>query len=247
VSAELGRPPRSLRERLLCRAEEWVYDLNARDHWLFRLYDLGNEAWARLVFGRVRRRAARFETLLEGKGGVRVPMRLLGPGDDEAFAELLSRFDFRHLPPHPLDREAARRALRRASYLPFGFFDAEGRLLGYVLVRLFFPFRAATGVWSLATNHARGISQAAVKATAENVTAPAGLADYVTVPLDNVYSLRGAQWAGWRIVRTNRRFHVLLHAHSLGGSEASTGPGASRTSTSRSAAIGSGTSSPDRR
>ena len=38
-----------------------------------------------------------------------------------------------------------------------------------------------------------------------------GLSDYVTVPVDNIYSLRGAQWAGWKIVRTNRRFHVLRH------------------------------------
>jgi len=38
-----------------------------------------------------------------------------------------------------------------------------------------------------------------------------GFADYVTVPLDNPYSLRGAQWAGWRIVRTNRDAHVLRH------------------------------------
>ena len=37
--AEVGKPPRTLGERLLCRAEEWIYALNERNHWLFRLYD----------------------------------------------------------------------------------------------------------------------------------------------------------------------------------------------------------------
>ena len=70
-------------------------------------------------------------------------------------------------------------------------------------------------LWVLRTPHTRWVARASVKTTAEHITKPEGLADYVTVPLDNELSLRGAMWAGWRIVRTNRRFHVLLHAHSL--------------------------------
>jgi hypothetical protein len=218
---EVGVPPRTAVERLLCRAEEWLYDLNARNHWLFRVYDRGNALWARLAFRGVRRIAAGYAVEIEGRPGVRARLRMLTPEDEESFAGLLARFDFAHLPPHPLDRETARRVLRSANHLPFGIFDErEGRLVGYALVRLFFPWRAATGVWTLPADpergvHSQGLSRAAVRATSE-VTRRAGLADYVTVPLDNVPSLRGAEWAGWKVVRTNRRFHVLLHRHSLG-------------------------------
>ena len=52
--------PRGLREKLLSRAEEWIYELNERDHWLFALYDHANELWSRLVYRGVRRRAAAF-------------------------------------------------------------------------------------------------------------------------------------------------------------------------------------------
>ena len=214
-ASEEGIPPRTLREKLLCRAEEWIYDLNARDHWVFRIYEWGNEVWARMVFRGVRAAARRFDTILEGKAGAKVRMRFLEPGDEQQFAELLAQFDFTHLPPHPLDRAAAARVLRRKSYLPFGIFELDGRLVGYTLVRLFFPWRAATGTWVLRSENTRWAGRASVRATAENITRAPGLADYVTTPIDNIASLRGAQWAGWRIVRTNRHFHVLLHSHSL--------------------------------
>lgn len=229
IVATEGRLPRTVRERLLCRAEEWIYDLNARGHWLFSVYEAVNEVWAALVFRGVRRDAARYDDVLEGKDGARVRIRFLTPGDEADFAGLLARFDFAYLPPHPLDRAAAARVLRRRSYLPFGLYDPDGALVGYTLVRLFLPWRAATGTWVLRTPHTRWVARASVKATAEHVTRKPGLADYVTCPLDNVASLRGAQWAGWRIVRTNRHFHVLLHAHSLGEETE-----ASRTSTSSS-------------
>lgn len=199
---------RSARTDLLNRAEEWIYRANERQHWVFRIYDFGNELWARLVFRGVRRRARAYARTLEGKGD-RAELRFLGEDDLDAFASLLARFDFKYLPPHPLDRASAAWALRRRSYLPFGIFH-RGELVGYTLVRLFFPRRAVTGVWSLRSNHNRGFSQVAVKTTAE-FTAREGLHDYVTVPIDNPHSLRGAQWAGWKIIRTNRRFHVLRH------------------------------------
>ena len=99
--------------------------------------------------------------------------------------------------------------LRRRNYLPFGVL-VDGRLVGYLLVRLFFPRRAVTGIWSLPNAYNRGFSQAAVQATGR-FTRGEGLADYITVPIDNKYSLKGAQWAGWKIIRTNRRFHVLKY------------------------------------
>jgi len=198
----------SLGTRITNRAEEWLIDLNARNHWLFRAYDRGNELWAALVFRGVRERASRIDVPLEGKHDTG-RLRFLTPADEKDFADLLARFDFKYLPPHPTDARSAARALRRRHYLPFGIFH-QGRLVGYTLVRMFFPRRAATGVWSLPSNHNRGFSQMAVKTTAAFMKAE-GFADYVTVPLDNVHSLRGAQWAGWRIVRTNRRAHVLRH------------------------------------
>lgn len=215
TSQELAVPPHTAAEKLLCRAEEWIYDLNERNHWFFRFYEFCNELWASITFRGVRARASRYDAPLEGKEGPPCRIRFLTPDDEVAFADLLARFDFEHLPPHPLDRASAAAVLRRRSYLPFGLFDPAGQLVGYTLVRLFFPRRAATGTWVLRTPHTRWVARASVKTTAEHITKPEGLADYVTVPLDNELSLRGAMWAGWRIVRTNRRFHVLLHAHSL--------------------------------
>ena len=202
------RPRPSWPRRLVAAAEESVYALNERQHWAFRLYDGFNELWARLVFRGVRRRASRIDTTLPGRRGV-ARLRFLGPEDTQSFAALLAAFDFKYLPPHRLDARSAATALRRASYLPFGIF-VDGELVGYTLVRFFFPWRAVHGVWSLPSHHNRGFSQMAVKKTSD-FTGGEGLADFVTVPVDNIYSLQGAQWAGWRIVRSNRRFHVLRH------------------------------------
>ena len=202
--------PRGLGPRLLNRAEEWIYELNQRGHWLFTLYDFGNELWARLVFRGVRRRAAAFEATVAGREDA-AQLRMFRAGeDDDAFAALLGELSqFKYRPPHPLDAASARRALRRRSYLPFGLFH-DGELVGYLLIRLFFPRRAATGIWSRELAHNKGFSTNAVATTA-GFTSSEGIADYITVPLDNVYSLRGALTAGWRIVRKNRRFYVLLH------------------------------------
>jgi hypothetical protein len=200
--------PRNWRERLLSRAEEWIYDLNARNHWLFRVYDWGNEIWARIAFRGVKRRAAAHRETIQGREHSAL-LRPLTPDDLDDFAALLASFaDFKYLPPHPVDRVSAERALRRSSYLPFGV-EQDGKLVAYALVRLFFPRRAATGVWVHESAHATGLGQAAVKSTA-GFTRAEGIADYVTVPLDNVHSLRGAKWAGWEVIRTNRHFHVLL-------------------------------------
>lgn len=196
-------------KRLRAAAEVWIYELNERQHWAFGLYDAFNELWARLVFRGVRRRAARLDVPLPGRREL-ARLRFLTPADGVAFATLLQRFDFKYLPPHPLDERGARRALRRTSYLPFGIFAGE-ELVGYTLVRFFFPWRAVHGVWSLPSHHNRGFSQMAVKKTSD-FTGGQGLADFVTVPVDNIHSLRGAQWAGWRIIRSNRRFHLLRHA-----------------------------------
>jgi hypothetical protein len=149
-------------------AEMWIYALNERQHWLFRLYDGVNEAWARLVFRGVRRRAARFARELPA-AEANTRLRFLAPADLDAFVALLAAFEFQYVPPHPLDRSAAARALRRASYLPFGIFRAD-ELIGYVLVRIVFPRRAVS---------------------------------------DNEPSLVAAKAAGWHILRSNRRFHVL--------------------------------------
>ena len=142
-------------------------------------------------------------------------MRFLTPSDETAFAALLARFDFAHTPPHALDAATAGRVLRRASYLPFGIFH-EGELVGYVLVRYLAPRSAFTGVWSIPDVYNHGFSQAAVLATHPFMRSQ-WLLDYVTVPLDNIWSLQGAQWAGWRIVRSNQRFHVLLRGAELPG------------------------------
>ncbi|MBW2286726.1 MAG: hypothetical protein JRG80_08215 [Deltaproteobacteria bacterium] len=208
VEARLAaQGPSSLGGRLRGAAEEWIYDLNARGHWLFGAYEWLNVQCARLVFRGVRRRAMSYTATLEGKGG-RAEMRFLTPSDEEGFAALLSRFDFAHQPPHALDAVTAGRVLRRTSYLPFGIFYA-GELVGYVLVRYLAPRSAFTGVWSIPAVYNKGFSQAAVKATHPFMRSQ-WLFDYVTVPLENVWSLQGAQWAGWRIIRSNKRFHVLL-------------------------------------
>jgi hypothetical protein len=211
-----GVPPRTRLERLLCRAEEWIYDLNARDHWLFRVYERANVWWAQLVFRGVRRRAAAIDAEIAGRDGTRMRLHFLTPADESAFADLLARFDFENLPPHPLDRATARRVLRQANCLPFGVFDLQGALGGYLLLRFFFPWRVTTGIWSFPAFGGRGLTQAAIRVTAE-LSRREGLADYVTVPVGHDASLGAATGAGWQVVRTNRRFHVLLHPHGVRG------------------------------
>lgn len=195
--------------RLQDRAEELVYRMNERQHWIFRLWDQGNELWAALCFRGLRRRAAAFERPVRSRSGVEAHLRLLDPGDEEAFARLLEGLRARYLPPHPIDRASARRALRRRSYLPFGIF-VEGRLAGYLLLRLFFPRRAVTGIWTLPETHNLGLGQESLRQS-RAFTRGEGLADYCTIPVDNLNSVRMATAAGFRILRTNRRFHVLRH------------------------------------
>jgi len=193
---------------MVSRAEVWIYELNERGHWLFRLYDRCNEVWARMVFRSVRERASRLDETLVGRG-VTVRMRVLGPEDLDALVALFETLgQHKYLPPHPLDRESARAAISRMSYLPFGWFDGE-RLVGYLLVRLFFPKRAATGVWMLTECFNSGLGTLGVDTTGTFTTSE-GFDDYITVPLDNIASLRGAVTAGWRIQRKNKRFYVLL-------------------------------------
>lgn len=200
--------PTSWLERLLSRAEEWIYDLNDRGHWLFDLYDWGNEIWARVYFARLRERVAKLDVRIEGREAD-ARFRLLTPEDTEDFVELLSGFDFEYLPPHPIDREGATRALRRASYLPFGIYH-DGELFCYLLLRLFFPRRVVLGYWAKASHQARGFSTNAIRC-AGRWSRREGLDHYITVPLDNIYSLRSSVRGGWKIIRTNSRFHVLLY------------------------------------
>jgi hypothetical protein len=199
--------PATRQEHLLARAEEWIYDLNKRDHWLFRIYDFGNEVWAWLVFRGGRRRAQELDVEIQGRDST-ARLRFLREDDYEEFAELLASLDTEHLPPHPLDRATAARALRRVGYLPLGIFH-EGALVSYLLVRLMFPRRAVTGIWSNPFNHNRGFSQAGVRASGE-FTVSQGLVDYATIPIGNVYSVKTALYGGWKLVRTNRHFHVLI-------------------------------------
>ncbi|MEN8182070.1 MAG: hypothetical protein ABFS46_06000 [Myxococcota bacterium] len=204
----IREPLSSAWPRLRDWAEVQLYELNERNHWLFRLYDWGNEIWAALVFRGVRRRAGEIDARVPGSEDC-CQLRLLRPSDLEAFAGLLEKFDFKYLPPHSLDRRTAERSLRRSSYLPFGLFY-EGELVGYLLVRLFFLRRAVTAIWSLRVAHNKGFSKGAGLVTSA-FTRSEGLADYITVPLDNIYSLKAAEGAGWNVVRKNRRFYVLLH------------------------------------
>lgn len=192
--------------RLQDAAEEWIYRANERNHWVFRVYDAWNEVWASLVFRGLRRRARRVDAPIAGRE-IEARIRLLTPADDDAFAALLARFDFTYLPPHAIDRAGAESALRRRSYLPFGIFR-DGRLDGYLLVRLFFPWRGVTGIWVLPTLRDRGLSQAALRTTAA-FTRSERLPDFATIGVNNPGSVRMAVAAGWDVIRTNRRFHVL--------------------------------------
>jgi RimJ/RimL family protein N-acetyltransferase len=188
-------------------AEEFVYRLNERGHWLFRLYDWSNELFAALRFGSLRRRASTLDVPLQIRIGLEARIRFLHSEDEDAFADLCASFDARYQPPHLLDRVSVARALRRRSYLPFGIF-VEGELVGYLLLRLFYPSRAVTGIWTLPDTHNRGLGQEALKQTAA-FTHSEGLPDYATIPIDNENSVRMANAAGWKVIRVNSRFHVL--------------------------------------
>jgi hypothetical protein len=207
LTANENAKPKAFGARLLDAAEEWIYVLNEREHWIFRIYDAGNEIWASLFMRRIRRNASNLDASVACADGTSVRIRFLTPADDDAFAELLAAFDASYLPPHPVDRAGAERALRRRSYLPFGIFRGE-RLVGYLLLRLFFAWRAVTGIWTLPETHNLRIGQGTLRETAK-FSRSQGLADYATIAVDNPNSLRMANAAGWATIRTNRRFHVL--------------------------------------
>ncbi len=189
-------------------AEEVIYRLNERGHWLFRVYDWSNEMFAALRFSGLRRRAGTLDVPLQTRKGLAARIRFLHPEDEVMFADLCASLRARYLPPHPLDRGSAGRALRRRSYLPFGIF-VEDELVGYLLLRLFYPSRAVTGIWTRPNTHNLGLGQEALKQTAA-FTHSERLPDYATIPLDNENSVRMANAAGWQVIRANSRFHVLL-------------------------------------
>jgi hypothetical protein len=191
---------------VLDRLEEWIYRLNEEQHWIFRLYERGNELWARLVFRGVRARASTLDVVVSVRDRA-ARVRFLTPPDVEAFAEFLSRLDVRHQPPHPLDRRTAEGVLRRRSHIPIGIF-VEDELIGYILLRLFFFRRAVTGIWMLASTHSAGIGRHTLYESVKFLERE-GLPNYCTIPLGNEPSLRIAYWCGWRVIRTNRRFDVL--------------------------------------
>lgn len=191
---------------LLNRLEEWIYRLNEEQHWIFRLYDWGNELWARLVFRGVRGRASKMDLVVSVED-CQARVRFLEARDEDAFAEFLSRLDALYLPPHPLDRRTAGIVLRRQSHIPIGIF-VEGKLIGYILLRLFFFRRAVTGIWMLASTHGAGVGRHTLYESVKFLERE-GLPNYCTIPIGNEPSLRIAHWCGWRIIRTNRRFNVL--------------------------------------
>jgi GNAT superfamily N-acetyltransferase len=194
--------------RLVDAAEEWIYRLNERDHWIFRIYDRFNELHASLVMRGVRARGSRLDREVECSDGSSARVRFLTPGDEEALAALLVSLAARYLPPHARDRDTAARALRRRSYLPFGIFIGD-RMVGYLLLRLFFPWRVVTGIWTLPETHNLGLAQLCLRQTCDFARGEQ-LANYCTIPVDNHNSLRVALGVGWRRLRTNRRFHVLI-------------------------------------
>jgi hypothetical protein len=207
MATAAARGTGTLLDRLQQRAEEWIYRLNERNHWLFRLYDHFNEMWAGVVFRQARRRAVpALDVAVEGRGGP-ARLRVLGLPDLDVVADFLASLDVKYVPPHPRDRAAAARALRRRSYVPIGVF-MDGEMVGYLLQRFFFPRRIVSGIWMKPATHNAGLGRQCYRAQAQ-FTLAEGLPNYCTIPLDNEPSLRIALWSGFEIVRRNRRFYVL--------------------------------------
>lgn len=196
-----------LGERIGEAIETWLYELNERDHWFFRLLEWGNDQYARLAFRGVRRRAGAIDDDSVPARDRCLRFRFLKPDDLDLFTELLSSFDFKYLPPHPIDRASAALVLQRPSYLPF-LILRDDEPVGYLLVRLLFPNRAFSGVWTKVASGTAGFSRAAIKRSGQ-FTDSEGIPDFVTVPLDNLASKKGAEWAGWSVIRENRRFFLL--------------------------------------
>jgi len=207
--------PETNSKTILDRLEEWIYRLNEKDHWIFRLYDLGNEIWARLVFRGVRKKAESInEEISESGGGQNsteagdeVHVRFLSDKDAPAFAEFCGKLSTRYLPPHPLDPASARAALKRQSYIPLGIF-LNGSLEGYLLIRFFFPRRAVAGIWIFPSLHGKKYGRDAFWVSTCFLRA-CDLPAYCTIPIGNTPSVNTAKASGYEVLRTNSRFHVL--------------------------------------
>ncbi|MDG2336350.1 MAG: hypothetical protein P8Q97_19275 [Myxococcota bacterium] len=186
--------------------ESWLYELNEKKHWFFRLLEWGNDRYAAVFFRGIRRRAMTFDEVVPGRDRL-YQMRFLRPEDEGIVADLFGRFDFKYLPPHSMESRDVGRILRRPSYLPFGLFRDE-KLTGYYLIRLLAPRNCFTGVWSFPTPENVGLSRAAGK-FGGSLTDREGIIDFVTVPLDNHASMKAAEFGGWERQRANRRFYLL--------------------------------------
>lgn len=198
----------NLYQQLQDWAEEQIYRLNEKGSFIFKVYDFSNEIFARIRFRGLRKRASQLNVPFMTRTGLDARIRFLTTTDASSFANMLAGLQGRYGPPHPMDASGASTALTRFSYLPFGIF-VEEKLCGYLLLRLFYPSRAVTGIWTLPDTHNLGLGQEALKQTAA-FSHSEDLPDYATIPIDNHNSLRMANSAGWQVIRTNHRFHVLL-------------------------------------
>ena len=95
--------------------ETWLYELNERNHWFFRLLEAVNDLYAGLIFRGVRRRAARIDESIRGRDR-EFRMRFLVAADAAILVELFAQFDFAYSPPHSLEADAVQGLLARPEF-----------------------------------------------------------------------------------------------------------------------------------
>ncbi len=129
---------------------------------------------------------------------------------DKDYAGSLSRF-LREIsniftPPHSVDENAIKKILSMKSHIAMGIFH-EGKFVGYLLMRLFFPKRNVVAI-GIRKDHQLGLGKKMTK-EANSILKRHGFNCYATVDKSNLSSLKGAQRIGYKIVGETEDFYLL--------------------------------------
>jgi len=181
--------------------------LNNENSRAFDIIMLINELYFALFFYRLyKRKMACFSERLNIKGSQYRGIRL-----DASLAQQL--YDFvaglneKYMPPHRTDQKSIKRLLKKRACFALGVFDGQ-RMVGYGLIRFFFPKRAVPTTWVIDEYKGKGIGGALLTLEIDLIR-ESGFTVFTTVAKDNIVALNNNKKRGLRVVLETDSFYVF--------------------------------------